>query len=158
MGDVTFLEGARCWSISGLRDAEAFFRAVPLLLPEATHLFLEGGLAPAVDALLSAHTEEVAYGAPAGTLWSWPQRNQRLAIKASPALFAALAEAARYHAAPEICAHLHLYRDAEPLAQWFDAFADPLLVSDVVPAHRVEQFCRLAGGTLTAPHARPDTP
>jgi hypothetical protein len=31
-----------CWRVSGLRDTEAFLRAIPLLLPEATRVFLEG--------------------------------------------------------------------------------------------------------------------
>jgi hypothetical protein len=151
---MTYLDEARCWSISGLRDAEAFFREVPHLVPEATHVFLEGSPSPDIAALLSPHTDQAAYGAPVGTLWSWPGRNHRLVVRASPALFAELTDAARRHAAPEICDHVHLYRDAEPLAQWFDAFADPLLVSDVVPIERAEQFCLVTGGTLAAPRRR----
>jgi hypothetical protein len=137
-----------CWQISGLEDGEAFFRAVPELLPETTHVFLEGAPASDVVAIMSAHAAQGVYGAPAGTLWSWPQRDQRFALTASPALFARLAEAAARHAEPEICSHLHFYRDAEPLAQWFDAFADPLLVSRVIPRERVDRFCLAAGGTL----------
>ena len=136
-----------CWRISGLRDAEAFFRAVPQLLPEATHLFLEGAPSPDIVALISTHTEQREYGAPAGTLWSWPQRNQRFALTASPALFAQLSEAAAQHAEPEICSHVHLYHDSEPLAHWFDAFDDPLLVSKVVPRERVEPNFSCPTGT-----------
>lgn len=33
---------AACWRISGIRMAEEFFRAVALLVPDATHMFLEG--------------------------------------------------------------------------------------------------------------------
>jgi hypothetical protein len=142
-----------CWRIAGLRDAQAFFRAVPQLLAEATHLCLEGAPAPDIVALIATHTEQGEYRAPAGTLWSWPQRNQRFTLTASPALFAQLSEAAAQHAEPEICSHLHFYRDAEPLAHWFDAFDAPLFVSKVIPLGRVEQFCLAAGGALTDPAA-----
>jgi hypothetical protein len=137
-----------CWRVSGLRDAETFFRAIPKLLPEATRMLLEGSPAPDILVLLATHTEQMEYDAPVGTLWSWPQRNQRLTLRASSSLFAQLAEAAAHHAEPEICSHLHFYRDAEPLAHWFDAFDDPFLVSKVIPRERLEQFSRAAGGEL----------
>jgi hypothetical protein len=138
-----------CWQVSGLRDATAFFRTIPQLLPDATRVFLEGSPAPDILVILASHTEHGAYNAPGGTLWSWPQREQRFTLRASSSLFAQLAEAAAHHAELEICSHLHFYRDVEPLAQWFDAFTDPLLVSKVVPRESVEDFARAVGGELT---------
>jgi hypothetical protein len=111
-------------------------------------MFLEGSPAPEILALLASHADAGDYLPPAGTLWSWPQRNQRFTVKASPSLFAQLAQAARHHAEPEICCHLHFYCDDEPLAQWFDAFDDPLLVSKVISRDRLEEFSRAAGGSL----------
>ena len=151
MSSSHYLNAADCWELSGLSDAAAFFRAVPDLLPEATRMFLEGSPAPDIAALLVAHAEEGEYAAPVGTLWSWP-RSHRFTLKASSALFDQLAGAAAHHAEPEICSHLHFYRDAEPLAQWFDAFADPFLVSKVIPRERVEHFAR-ATGSRFAPHS-----
>jgi hypothetical protein len=142
------LAGTECWQVSRLRDAEAFFRAVPQLLPEATHMFLEGSPARDVLALLATHSEQMEYGAPADTLWSWPQTNQRFTLRASSSLFARLAEAAAHHAEPEICSHLHFYCGDEPLAHWFDAFDDPFLVSKAIPRERLEEFSRAAGGEV----------
>ena len=142
-----YLTEAECWRVSGLKDAAAFFRAMPQLLPEATRMFLEGSPAPDIQDLLASHAEPVEYGAPRGTLWSWP-REQRFTVRASSGLFSQLADAAAHHAEPEICSHIHFYRDAEPLAQWFDAFGDPLMVSKVIPRARVVEFCRAAGGVL----------
>lgn len=147
MSDLRQLADAECWSISGLRDAEAFFRALPELLPEATHLFVEGSPAPDIVALISAHAEPGQYAGPVGTYWSWP-RNPRFTLKASPSLFAQLSESAAHHADPEVCSHLHLYRDAEPLAHWVDAFDDPFLVSKVIPREKVRAFCLVSGGVL----------
>lgn len=137
-----------CWRVFGLRDAEAFFRAIPRLLPEANRMFLEGSPAADILVLIANHTEQGEYGAPAGTLWSWPQRNQRFSLRASSLLLEQLADAARHHAELEICCHLHFYRDAEPLAHWFDAFDGPLFVSKVIPRERLDEFSRAAGGKL----------
>lgn len=145
------LDTANSWQIAGVRDPEAFFGALPLLVPDATHLYLEGSPAPDVLAIAADHAGEGEYAAPAGTLASWPGRNRRFTLAVSARLFARLAEAARRHAAPEICSHLHLYRGAEPLVQWFDAFDDPLLVNKAVPRDMVDEFCVETGGVVADP-------
>jgi hypothetical protein len=137
-----------CWRIARLNNAAKFFRAASQLLAGATHVYLEESPAPEIVALISRHADPTPYRAPAGTFWSWPRGSQRFALKASPAMLAELADASTRHAEPEICSHLHFYRDAEPLAQWFDAFDDPLLVSKTIPRELVEHFCREAGGEL----------
>jgi hypothetical protein len=147
MTERRYLAETECWRISGLTDAEAFFRAVMQMLPEATHMFLEGSPDPDIVALLSKHAEDVEYVAPTGTLWSWPREN-RFVVRPSAALFDKLSAAAAHLAEPEICSHLHFYRDVEPLAQWFDAFVDPLFVSTSIPREKVEQFARAAGGSF----------
>jgi hypothetical protein len=143
------LDDADCWRVSGVRSAEQFFRAIPDLVPEATHLFLEGSPDPDIVALIAGDAEQAGYRAPRGTLWSWPRRNRRFTLRASPELFARLCEAAAHHAEPEICSHLHVYREAEPLVHWFDAFDDPLLVSKTIPRERLERFCAEVGGILS---------
>ena len=52
-------------------------------------------------------------------------------------------------AEPEVCTHLHFYRGQQPLAQWFDAFADPLLVSTAISREQVERFAAAVGGSLS---------
>jgi hypothetical protein len=149
MTSPRFLDESDCWRVAGIRSAEAFFRAVPLLVPDATHLCLEGAPAPDIAALIADDLEEGDDRAPTGTLWSWPRPERRFTVRASEALFARPAEAAAHHAEPEVCSHLHLYRDHEPLVQWFDAFTEPLLVSKAVPRERVERFCADTGGELS---------
>jgi hypothetical protein len=149
MASQGMLEESQCWKISGVRTAEIFFRTVSLLVPDATHMFLEGSPAPDVEAVLANAAADADYAAPAGTIWSWPRKNQRFSVRASPELFARLAEAASNHAEPEICDHVHFYRGQEALAQWFDAFSDPLLVSKSVARERVERFVAAVGGALS---------
>ena len=119
-----------------------------MLVPDATHMFLEGSPAEDVVALLSPFRTHGDYGAPVGTLWSWP-RDERFNVTTSAALFAGLSEAAGHHAEQEICSHLHFYRDGEPLLHWFDAFADPIIVSKAIPRDRLEVFCTETAGVLS---------
>jgi hypothetical protein len=91
------IDHRNCWTVSGVRSAEKFFRAIPTLVPEATDMFLEGSSATEIVALLAPFSTHADYGAPVGTLWSWP-REQRFSVKASPALLASLSEAADHHA------------------------------------------------------------
>ena len=143
------LQESECWKVSGVRTAEKFFRAVLLLVPDATHMFLEGSPAPDIKLLLADASEEADYAAPAGTYWSWPQKNRRYSLRVSAALLMRLSELAAHHAEPEVCDHLHFYRDGNALVQWFDAFSDPLLVSKVVPRARVEQFASAVGADVS---------
>jgi hypothetical protein len=143
------LDESNCWRVSGVSAAEKFFRAVSLLVPDATHMFLEGSPDPDIEALLADAADEADYAAPVGTIWSWPRKDQRFSVRASSELFLRLSEAASHHAEPEICSHIHFYRDQEPLVQWFDAFSDPLLVSKAVARDRVERFASAVGGALS---------
>lgn len=149
MTSPVMLDESQCWKVSGIRTAEAFFRAVRLLVPDATHMFLEGSPASDIVALLSDAADETNYAAPVGTLWSWPQKERRFSVRASSEFFERLAEAASHHAEPEVCTHVHFYRGQEALAQWFDAFLDPLLVSKSVARTDVEKFASAVGGTLS---------
>ena len=143
------LEESKCWKVSGVRTAEVFFRAVPLLLPDATHMFLEGSPDPDIEALLADAADEADYGAQVGTIWSWPRKTRRFSVRVSSELFARLSEASLHHAEPEICDHVHVYRGQEALLQWFDAFADPLLISKSVIRERAERFASAVGGALS---------
>lgn len=97
--------------------AEEFFRAVALLVPDATHMFLEGSPDADIELLLMSEPDKADYVAPIGTVWSWPRTNRRFSVRASSQLFERLAEAAPHHAEPEVCDHVHFYRGKEALAQ-----------------------------------------
>ena len=143
------LEESQCWKVSAVRTAERFFRAVSLLVPDATHMFLEGSPDPDIEALLVNAVDDAEYAAPVGTRWSWPRKNQRFSVRVSPELLARLSELSSNHAEPEICSHVHFYRGHEALVQWFDAFSDPLLVLKSVARDRVERFATAVGGALS---------
>jgi hypothetical protein len=112
-------------------------------------MFLEGSPDPDIQALLADAADEADYAAPVGTIWSWPQKSQRFSVRASSDLFLRLSDLASQFAEPEICTHVHFYRDQEALVQWFDAFSDPVLVSKVVPRELVERFASAVGGSVS---------
>jgi len=143
-----YLQESQCWKVSGVRTAEEFFRALSMLVPDATHMFLEGSPVPEIQRLLADAADDAVYAAPAGTIWSWP-RSGRFAVQASSELFVQLCEAASHLAEPEICDHLHVYRGPEALVQWFDAFSDPMLVSKALARERVERFASAVGGAMS---------
>ena len=148
MGFPSPLYESNAWTVSGIRTADVFFRAVHALVPEATHMCLEGSPEPYVMAILAEAADGEAYEAPAGTIWSWPNRSRRISVRVSELRLLRLAEVASHHAEPEICDHVDSYRGPEPLLQWFDAFLDPLLVSRAVPRERVSEFCSRVHGVM----------
>jgi hypothetical protein len=149
MTSSAYLKESQCWKVSGVRTAEEFFRALPMLVPEATHMFLEGSPVPEIQRLLADAADAAGYAAPVGTIWSWPQKNRRFSVRGSSDLFLRLSEAASHLAEPEICDHLHVYRGQQALVQWFDAFSVPMLVSKVVARERVERFASAVGGAMS---------
>ncbi|HEX3233637.1 MAG TPA: hypothetical protein VHR41_05540 [Gemmatimonadales bacterium] len=142
------LGDAEAWQVQGIKAAQEFFLQVPSLLPDATVLYLEGSPTPDVVQFLRSHAEQTDYGGPIGTIWSWPP-NERYSLRATPELFAGIADLATRHAVPELCSHLHFYRQEEPLANWFDAFDDPFLISRTIPRERVDQFCTALAATVS---------
>jgi hypothetical protein len=144
-----YLHESQCWKMSGVRTGAAFFGALAMLVPDATHVFLEGSPAPQIQRLLTDAADDAPYAAPVGTLWSWPQKNRRFCVRASPELLVRLSDAASHVAEPEICDHLHVYRGLDALLQWFDAFSGPILVSKSVARDQVERFAAAVGGAVS---------
>lgn len=137
------LSGGEAWEIVRVPDVSAFFRVLPRLLPEATTAFLESlSMASDVARALGPFTEVSTYEAPFGTVWPTPTR---LRLRSSAELFDRLGALAERHAGPEICDSFHVYRFADPLLQWFDAFDDPIQVSKDVPIQRLQRICKELG-------------
>lgn len=83
------LEDSNCWRVSGVRTAEKFFRVVSLLVPDATHMFLEGSPDPDIEALLADAADEADYTAPVGTIRAWPQTDRRFLCERRQSSFSA---------------------------------------------------------------------
>ncbi len=135
------------WQVAGVRESTEFFRALDSLVPEATTLVLEGSsIAKNVRAAVQAHLEVEYTIIPAGN--GWPDWRHALRLRYSRELLALLADLSRLHADSELCDHLHIFRFAEPMLSWFDAFDNEILVSDSVPELRLRLFAERFHATL----------
>jgi hypothetical protein len=134
------------WEISPPRDAADFLRAISLLAPPESVLYLEGGSPPAeVRAYLANNAATRITKVTMGTIWPRPETFH---VSISPRSLEGLAQLADRHALPEIAIHLHVYKGTEVLLQWYDAGDDdPLLVSKQIPEETVREFCRRLGVT-----------
>lgn len=134
---------AEVWRIDGIRDHAAFFRNLPWLLPPGSVLALEGGMFPNdLRALLTKHEVPASFTLASGT-W-WPRRRTHH-VPATEAVLRDLADRTEHCAAPEVCAHLHVYREGEVLLEWFDAFTEALYISKTIPEGRLLAFCSALG-------------
>ena len=52
-----------------------------------------------------------------------------------------LAHIMERHATPEGTVHLHVYKDNKILLQWYDAFFDPMFISEVIDEEKIRHFC-----------------
>lgn len=140
------------WVISGdFTDPSSFFRALAKLVPDDAILFLEGGEhPPQLRALLDEHKLFPSLRPALGTIWP---RLATFALPSTPVFLDSLAESAESCAAPEVCAHLHVYRGEQVLLEGYDAFRHPVFhVSQAIPQERVCEFCADLGASWS-----PDT-
>ena len=115
--------------------------------PRVNGAVLEGSsIAKDVRIAVQPHLEGESTIVPAGK--GWPDWRHALRLRYSRELLTLLASLAERHAEIELCDHLHIFRMAEPMLSWFDAFDDEILVSDSVAALRVRLFAARLKATL----------
>lgn len=135
----TSLGAEPAWSVTGIDDASEFFRLLPSLIPSGSVLFLEGVYSDAIIDYLKQHPSEHRLKIAGGTIWPKPRCFHILITEETALDLARLSESC---ANPEVCSHLHVYRDEQVLASWYDAFDDPLRISTSIPEERIQELCR----------------
>jgi hypothetical protein len=128
----------RFWELDGRTDFSHLLRALGGLLPKGSILYFEGGssVKPLVDFF---HAHEIPEQSRVAVAILWP-RPTCYHILATPENLQELAELAERHAAPELAVHFHVYRNAEVLLEWHDAFDQPMLLSGTLPSGKVRAF------------------
>ena len=124
--------------ISEKVDSPKFFKMLGIHFQDATTLFIEGdSIAKDVLILYKRNSQEGDYLPRAGTIFP---KSIELRCKYSVGFMNDLALMAENHAEPEMCDHLHLYKDNNLLLEWMDAFSDEILISKTVPEEVVKRF------------------
>ena len=133
------------WDIEGICDPERFFGLVGALVPDATHLYVEGtSIAATAQAVFQRHSEPGAFLPGRQTIW--PSSN-KYRCTFSAGLLKDLQEAASSLAQPELLDHLFIYRETNSLVQWHDAFSTAMLIADEIPEARVAALAAAFGLT-----------
>ena len=119
-------------------DSARFFRTLPKYFPEATIFYAEGTtISDGVRKCYETHREEGKYLPPRQTFLPVLKKFR---CKFSTSFMNQLAGLAQQHAERELLDHMLLYKGAEEVVFWHDAFANVLLVSRSVPENVVSQF------------------
>jgi hypothetical protein len=128
--------GAEFWDIDeGITDPVRFFALIPILLPNATHLFIEGSsISKEVVECYKRFADAGPYLPKRQTLWP---RGRLFRCVASVELFSELSTLSARHATSEVLDHLALYQGERVLLAWHDAFANAILLDGELPATTV---------------------
>jgi hypothetical protein len=127
------------WQVNDIWDAEAFFAALPLLVPFPFYLRLNGAPDREIRLLFKAHEVGPLLELRDGTV---SVTNNGYHVLATRVFLRELSELAGRHAAPEICMDMHAYGGGRIFVEWYDALSDnPLLVADEITEAAVRAFC-----------------
>jgi hypothetical protein len=131
------------WTVSKPNDFPAFLRVLPDIMPDGSILYLESShTAPDVQTYL--HTRQAVTTCKIAGATIWP-RPEYFHIPITPENVAGLAELSEHYAVPEICDHLHVYKDGRMLLQWYDAPVDPLALSREISEKELKFLCDSLG-------------
>ena len=138
------LDHSSCWRLTGVtKDHSMFLRALPLLLPDGSILYLEDGSPPKhLRKFLIANMLKEACRIAKSTIWPWPKVYH---LPTGKEFLFRLAELTENCAWPEVAIHLHAYKDGEVLLEGYDAFLDPFCVSKKIPMEMIRAFCQELG-------------
>ena len=132
--------------LDGKTDSPHLLRALGDLLPEGCILYFEGGSsAKALVDFFHAHEVPEQSHVAVAILRPRPSCHH---VPATLDNLSGLSELAKSHRAPELAVHLHVYRNAEILLEWHDAFWEPMLLSGTLPEKRVRTFAETLGMTI----------
>ena len=131
------------WRVSGVRDPEVFFKALPILAGVGSVLALHDPQGRQVQRFLQQNPATESTPVEAGTIWP---RCNIYHVECSELNMKALEELASCHVAPEIAVHAHLYRGRQVLLQWYDAFDGPMEISAAFSEEQIQKFCDACDG------------
>lgn len=132
------------WVIGDNLDAADFFRALPeLLQPDDVMALEDGAHPPVLRSWLKRHGELRKERLPLGSIWPKPTV---VAVVASETNLRALAAFADGLANPEVAEHMAVFRNQQPILEWYDIIDAPVHLSPDLPEETVRAFARRLGG------------
>jgi hypothetical protein len=134
---------AAYWVIKGFRDFPAFLKSLGNLFPSGAVLYVEGtSIARDVQDFLRSKCPEKTTKVGMGTIWPRPQTFH---MALTPENVSGLAKLAQQHALPEVCDHLHVYKENQVLLEAHDIADQCVSLSGNFSADRMKQLCAELG-------------
>lgn len=134
------LDERNCWRIDLKKsDISLFIREMGILFPRASVVYLEGtAIDPDIQEYLRSIRAEKTTKLEMGTIWPRPRVFH---IPLFDEHLQKLAEFTDTHAMPEVCDHLHVYKDDEVLLQGHDIWDKIVYVSNRIDEGLIKEFC-----------------
>src|ERR1035438_4621057 len=131
------------WEVEGKTDFSKVFSGLADLLPANSILYFEGG-SPPKDILnfLSENSGPEKIHVAYGTIWPRPQTFH---VLASAQNLQKLADLMCSRVYPELAIHFHVYCEDKILLQWYDAFTQPMLLSNKFSSETIEKVSNSVG-------------
>lgn len=126
-------------------DLGGILEAIQEVLPDDAVLYLEGSrraMTPELLELLEANPSADRREVNRGTVWP---RSSKFHVPASAAIIQRIRDIEAYHAEPEICDHLVVYRDGKVLLTAYDTWDAEVWVSKAVSEADREAIRRILG-------------
>ena len=131
------------WVMKGYHDFPLFLRNLPKLFPAGSVLYLEGvAISKDVQEFLKDRLPEKTAKLELGTVWPRPQTFHMVLTVQSVEGLARLAE---NHALPEMCDHLHVYKDDTVLLEAHDVLDQCISLSGSLPEEQIKVLCGQLG-------------
>jgi hypothetical protein len=135
------LEGEYFWEITCPKNSVNFFKSLLDLFSSDHVLYLEGGDKDLYENYLANRGSNYKAPIALGTIWPKPHIAHLPLTKDNSQYLIALLENEGF-VEPQICIHLHVYRDNKVFLQWYDAFDDPILLSEEIDEGLVKVICK----------------
>ncbi|HWW03141.1 MAG TPA: hypothetical protein VNZ64_25800 [Candidatus Acidoferrum sp.] len=146
-GDGIDLDSPQRWTVAGLRDPATFFRHLDRLIPADSILYFEA-TNPAKEVTEFYEANRARGGAVCVVRDMIFPVPEIFHVQMRPGLIEELVNLLGKHSQQCCFTHVKAYSEAQLLFAFHDAFdGSSLLVSDRVPAKRVQAFCAGTGAT-----------
>ena len=127
------------WVIKGFSDFPAFLKSLENLFPMDSVVYLEGtSIAKDVQEFLKERAPEKTARVELGTIWPRPKTFHMLLTAENITGLAALGEK---HVLPEMCDHLHVYKDNAVLLEAHDVLDQCISLYGALPEERIKALC-----------------
>ena len=126
------------WELSSPKDFSSFLRGLLVLFKDDAILYLEGGRPPEeLKSFFDDHCLSEKTRIPHGTIWPRPKVFH---LPITIENIDKLSELSDSCAEPQVAVHAHVYKNNKLLLQWYDAFADPMFISNEIKEHQINAF------------------